>query len=228
MTLNRFGHLGKTNIMKTLQRIFQQRQFPKLLFSIGLIAGVLMLVQAGQVKAQQSRKGTTFTSVFTPAINTVTNQCKNDDENTSEGDTFRRLCKGTANYSLVLYGSDYCINYGIENSAHDFITYLLPLDDDGESSKYNRADKYDHKLSDKIEWRLANGKPFAVIVRVLFYKNTGSAKTFANPKNKAAEFVFVRGLKGFENLKYDLATVGTAYNPDEQARMLADKFFEEK
>ena len=47
-----------------------------------------------------------------------------------------------------------------------------------------------------------------------------------NPKNKAAEFVFVRGLAGYEDIKFDVPTASTAHNPDEQARYLAYKAFE--
>ena len=34
-----------------------------------------------------------------------------------------------------------------------------------------------------------------------------------NPKNKAAEFVFVRGLAGYEDIKFDVPTASTAHNP---------------
>ncbi len=101
---------------------------------------------------------------------------------------------------------------------------LFPLEE-GAAAKYVRADLYDEKLAEQIEWRLdERGAPYAIIVRASFYKNTGSAKTFADPKNKAAEFIFVRGLKGFEDLQEDLPTTGTAYDPLEQARALAAEF----
>lgn len=156
--------------------------------------------------------------------------CTNHDGEGSEGDDFVRHCKAYGNYYLRASGFDYRVNYGIV-SADPKVAYdvmLFPLET-GAASKYARADLYDQKLGQTIEWRLdAGGKPYAVIVRASFYKNTGSSKTFLNPKNKVAEFVLVRGLAGFEDLKEDLPTAETPFNPDEQARMIAAKFWERK
>ena len=164
-------------------------------------------------------------TAYSPVHNVDSKQCKKDkDENLSEGDEFQKVCKGFGGYELVLSGFDYRVKHEIRTS--DFSVMLFPLED-AEAGKYTRADLYDQKLGDKIEWRLdEDGKPYAAIVRVMFYKNTGSAKTFSNPKNKVAEFLFVRGLKGYEDLKEDLQTTGTAYNPNEQARMIASKYLE--
>lgn len=152
--------------------------------------------------------------------------CRQRDAMMTEGDEFYRECPGYGAYLLRATGSDYRINYGIvsKKPANAFEVMLFPLED-GAAAKYVRADLYDEKLLENIEWRLdKRGAPYAVIVRATFYKNIGSAKTFANPKNKAAEFVFVRGLAGYEDLKEDLPTVGTAYNSIEQARAIAAEF----
>lgn len=165
-------------------------------------------------------------TAVSPIYQISSKNCRNRDSRASEGDDFYRECKGYGEYLLRATGSDYRINYGIvaKNPQSDFSVMLFPLGE-GAASKYERADLYDEKLSDQIEWRLdEQGRPFAIIIRVSFYKNTGSAKTFSNLKNKRAEFIFVRGLAGFEDLKEDLPTVGTAYNPLEQARAIAAEF----
>ena len=167
-------------------------------------------------------------TAVSPVYKINSKNCANHDDEASEGMSFVRRCKGYGNYFLSASGSDYRVNYGIEssNKSKNFSVMLFPLET-GEAAKYVRADLYDEKLGDKIEWRLdAQGKPFAIIVRASFYKNTGSAKTFSNPKNKVTEFVFVRGLAGYENLKEDLRTVNTPYNTDEQARMIAAEYLE--
>ncbi len=166
-------------------------------------------------------------AAVSPVYKISSKNCKNLDGEGSEGEDFLRRCKGYGDYSLVAYGFDYHVNYRVELNApnDDFSVVLFPLET-GEAAKYVRADLYDIKLADQIEWRLNNGKPYAIIVRAEFYKNTGSRKTFANPKNKVAEFVFVRGLKGCEDLKVDLPVVTTAYNPDEQARSGAAEYLE--
>ena len=165
-------------------------------------------------------------TAVSPVYAVNSKNCRNRDSNASEGDEFYRECKAYGDYILRATGSDYRINYGIvlTNPSDNFEVMLFPLED-GAAAKYERADLYDEKPADEIEWRLdAGGKPFAFIVRVAFYKNIGSAKTFNEPKNKRAEFIFLRGLAGFEHLKEDLPTDGTACNPLEQARMLAAEF----
>lgn len=167
-------------------------------------------------------------TAVSPVYQINSKNCTNHNGEGSEGEDILRRCKGYGDYYLRASGFDYRINYGIEsnNPKKNFLVMLFPLDA-GAAAKYVRADLYDQKLADRIEWRLnTRGKPFAVIVRASFYKNIGSAKTFSIPKNKVAEFVFVRGLAGYEDLKEDLPTVNTAYNPDEQARMLAAKYLE--
>ena len=155
-------------------------------------------------------------------------QCTNHDRDASEGETFVRHCKAYGNYFLHASGFNRLVNYGIAstNPKDTFDVMLFPLET-SDAAKYVRADLYDQKLGDYLEWRLDDkGKPYAVVVHAYFYKNMGSAKTFLNPKNKVAEFVLVRGLAGYEDLKTDLPTVNTPFNPDEQARMIAYKYWE--
>lgn len=169
-------------------------------------------------------------TAVSPVYKLNSKYCKNRDQDASEGEDFRRECKAYGNYVLGLSGSDYRVNYGIEsnNPKINFLVMLFPLET-GAAAKYVRADRYDQKLADKIEWLLnAQGKPYAIIVHASFYKNIGSAKTFANPANKVAEFVMLRGLAGYEKLNEDLPTVNTPYNPDEQARMIAAKYLEKQ
>lgn len=165
-------------------------------------------------------------TAHSPVYDINSRNCKNRDELGSEGEDFVRVCGGYGGYSLDIAGMDYRKNYSIASVKKSFRVMLFPLED-GEAEKYVRADLYDEKLGDKIEWRLdQKGQPYAVIVRVFFYKNIGSAKTFKNPRHKVAEFLLVRGLAGYEDLKIDIPTTGTAYNPNEQARMLAAKYLE--
>ena len=168
----------------------------------------------------------TADAAFSPVPALDSKLCRNDAaENIGDGDDFQKVCTGFGNYELVLSGFDYRVKHEIRSKNFSVMLFPLPT---GEASEYERADLYDLQLDEKIEWRLDNGKPYAVIVRAKFYRNTGSAKTFANPKNRVAEFVFVRGLKGFEDLKVDVPTVKTAFNPDEQARSVAAAYFEKR
>lgn len=138
-------------------------------------------------------------TAYSPVYAVNSKLCRNDSAgNIGDGDEFQKVCKGFGGYELVLSGFDYRVKHEIRSRNFSVMLFPLPA---GEASEYERADLYDLRLGEKIEWRLENGKPYAIIVRAAFYRNTGSAKTFANPKNKVAEFVFVRGLKGFEDLR---------------------------
>jgi hypothetical protein len=69
-----------------------------------------------------------------------------------------------------------------------------------------------------VEWRLANGKPFAVIMRVYEYAGTENC---AMAGKITKESLIVRGLKGFERIESDVDVKSTP-NPNVRARELAD------
>lgn len=140
-------------------------------------------------------------------------------------DDYYVRCKAYGDYILIGTGYDRIDHYSIEPKGGnaEFAIELMPLAK-GDAAKYQYNDKFVQKLGDKITWLLDSaGKPFAIFVHTSIYKATGSGKTFDNPKNKVAEFVFLRGLSVSEDLDYDLPADDTAYNPDEQARMIAYK-----
>jgi hypothetical protein len=71
----------------------------------------------------------------------------------------------------------------------------------------------------KLEWRLANGKPFAVIFRMPKYGEPGeNSDPFAN---KIGEVLLVKGLKGYENIDFEV-DVKTTPDPNQKARGMAD------
>jgi hypothetical protein len=69
-----------------------------------------------------------------------------------------------------------------------------------------------------VEWRMANGKPFAVIMRV--YDYAGDDQCATNGKI-TGESLIVRGLKGYEI--DETVDVKSTPNPNLKARELADK-----
>lgn len=110
--------------------------------------------------------------------------------------------------------------------------YKLILDIGGvfQSARIERATKPDYSLSiaerqsvgwnPKVEWRMADGKPFAVIVRV--DENDENAEI---PK-KIGENLIVMGLQGYEHISDEIDAKTPQAN--EKAREIADKGFTEK
>lgn len=82
---------------------------------------------------------------------------------------------------------------------------------------------YDRKR--RIEWRLANGKPFAVIFRVDKSKSDQPEEMW-RPENKAGESLMVKGLKGFEHINFEV-DANTA-NANLKARDMADRAYAQK
>jgi hypothetical protein len=70
-----------------------------------------------------------------------------------------------------------------------------------------------------VEWRLANGKPFAVIMRV--YEYMGDEQCATGGKI-IGESLIVKGLKGYEHIDEEFKVKGTL-NPNAKARQIADK-----
>lgn len=198
----------------------------KNLFSNGLKICLALFVLAalvGIVFAQQ--KDVQFTSVVKTLPTLKTKGCINDDNSLSEGGEYSRMCPGIGNYKTLLYSYGEQ-NYGIKSRKLEFETFFILLEN-GDAEKYVRADLYAHVLDKNLEWRLADGKPIAVIIKVSVYKKRGS-KAVDTPKNKVADFVMVRGLKGFEGMNADIETLNTPFNPIERARMLTDEFYNDR
>jgi hypothetical protein len=138
-------------------------------------------------------------------------------------DDFIYKCKAYGDYILTGGGYEGINNYSIEPKNQDagFYVDLMPLSE-GDAKEFLRNEKFVQKLGDKITWLLDDkGKPYAIFVHASFYKAAGGAKTFANPKNKVAEFVFLRGLSKSEEMDHDIDAVDTVYNPDEWAKKIA-------
>lgn len=76
----------------------------------------------------------------------------------------------------------------------------------------------------KLEWRLADGRPFAVILRVTYYSGEyGSGESPFDDKYKEKESLVVKGLKGYEKLNFEIDA--RTPNSNEKAREVADKAF---
>lgn len=76
----------------------------------------------------------------------------------------------------------------------------------------------------KVEWRTANGKPFAVILRVSKYGDTDDENPYIG--KKIGEELIVMGLKGFENI--DFKVDSKTPNANVKAREMADSNYKTK
>lgn len=78
-----------------------------------------------------------------------------------------------------------------------------------------------------LEWRMANGKPFAVIFRVFTYdeqKATDAGDNPYLPQYKTGEKLLVRGLTGYSQIDFEVD--GKDKNANAKAQKLADENFQ--
>lgn len=145
----------------------------------------LMLAPVGFALGLQSSQ-----PKFTSAYTDLEKQCKAAFKKVGEGQDMPLKCKGYGNYKISIgYSAMYSEIVAETLDGKN----VIPLAT-AEGSNYGK----------KVEWRLANGKPFAAIVR-------------------ANEKLYVKGLRGYEKIDYDVDA--KTPNANQQARDLADKAY---
>ncbi len=171
--------------------------------ALALSCGAL-LSQAARVGARAPKFASAYTDLKT--------QCKPLGEPSDRGDDTPLRCKGYGGYHVQ-----------IDFSAASSHLIVMPAGGDTEAhiSLAEQPLGYDSKR--KIEWRLADGKPFAVILRVDKAREGLDPAEMWRPENKAGEFLLVKGLKGHERIDYQVDAKTTDAN--KEARRMADRAY---
>ncbi len=156
----------------------------------------------GSVSAQKPTKNAPkFSSVYTDlnkACKTI--KGKNGSDDASD-------CRGIAGYRIYIW-----------DSASTEIIAAEPPDKTDRIIIATQGFDFD-QTKVKLEWRMANGKPFAVILRVSKYGETNDDYPYIG-KTIGQELVVI-GLKGFDEIKFNVDS--QTPNPNAKARELADK-----
>lgn len=145
--------------------------------------------------------GVTINAQNTSVYTDLKKDCRNKFKSVGEGQDMPLVCKGFGGYKIH-----------IDYSA---------------SSEMYRAEKGDDAVglfshligrvpAKKIEWRMANGKPFAIIVRVNKYDEEGDPYT---PK-RIAQLLLIKGLSGYEHIDFEVDA--TLPNANAKAQQMAD------
>jgi hypothetical protein len=163
--------------------------------------------QAGAKKSRPQR----FSSLYTD----LNKECRNAFKSVGEGQDMPLKCKGYGGYFIYIYYSAWASHIAINTSNND-----------GTPAIASQALSYSDEKGRKVEWRLANGKPFAVIMRISKYSENAGANGDSpfDPKYKTGETLIVKGLKG-HNIDFEVDVKSTP-NPNEKARQLADSNYD--
>jgi hypothetical protein len=156
----------------------------------------------------RGNRTTKFSSAYTDLIT----QCKNPTPNSEEGGHISNFCKGYGGYFIHIFDSATALQINLESSDR---SVSIPIAT--QSLTYVRRGR-------KIEWRMADGKPFAIIMRVFKYKGDGEFPFQGKP---IGESLLVKGLPGYEHIDYEVEVRPSA-NANEKARELADEGYLQK
>ena len=156
----------------------------------------------GNIFAQKAEPK--FSSVYTD----LNKSCKTIRGGDGQDDAFD--CRGIGGYRIYNWSAAAAQFFAVKTSKKDEDMIQLATQD----FNYNM-----NKV--KIEWRLANGKPFAVIMRFDKYSDTKDEFAYFGKKN--GEELIIKGLKGFD--KIDFTVDGKTPNANAEARKLADNAF---
>ena len=142
-----------------------------------------------------------FSSVYTD----FHKDCRAAFDAHDSADDAPRSCKGFDGYGVSVNYSACAAQVSISKGSFDLVFPSQSGDVD----------------TRKLEWRLADGKPFAVILRVEEYD---SGQDICERGKKAGEVLMIMGLQGFTRINHKLR-VGKTTNINVEARQLADQAF---
>ncbi len=160
--------------------------------SVGLLSLVFVLLIMNIGAFAQNVK---FSSAYTD----MKTACKADGKDENNGQDVESICKGLSGYKVKTSTSAFFVAYRLEKGD-------TTIDLGRDMSPLNR-----------IEWRLANGKPFAVIIRLNEY-----AEDFGDDGRpvKTGQNLRIIGLAGSEHIDFKVAA--SSANANAKARKMAD------
>ena len=122
-------------------------------------------------------------------------------------------CQGPGGYQVHIFDTATTMEIAAQTTDGQKSVHLA-----SQSLSFNRNNK-------KVEWRVHDGKPFAVIMRAAKYR-LGEDGLIQYPEVRTGEYLFVKGLPGYEHIDYEVRT--TTRNANEKARQMADAGFDGK
>lgn len=154
------------------------------------------------------------TAGFSSQYTDFSKDCNTPTKQNDESGHISSFCKGYGEYRVHIFDTATTLEINAETDKEQEIFHIT-----SESLNYN-IDRQ------KVEWRMANGKPFAVIMQGNKYQ-TANNGLIAYPQRAVGSHYVVKGLKGFEEINY---TVEINRGSDDivKARQMADAAYIEK
>gem|GEM_PF-558030 len=187
---------------------------PNLIVTASLIFACLFLV-AGVASSTTHFAPTTpaaavegpvrFSSAYSPLTKCGSGMTKKEErEAEQQGSDIPTRCKGFGGYDVYIYYSACASIFTLDKGDENISLGMQAVD-------------WKQKT---VEWRLANGKPFAVIMRVYDYAGNDLCTTDGKVTGSS---LIVKGLKGYEI--DETVDAKSTPNPNAKARELADQAY---
>ena len=168
------------------------------------VASTPMALRLDQPSSAAPQGKTVFSSGYTDLTKCGSGLTKKEEKEAEEqGSDIPTRCKGYGGYAVDISYSACASNIALERGAESIHLAMQAV---GWKQK-------------TVEWRLANGKPFAVIMRVYQY---GGTDLCATDGKITGESLLVKGLKGYGHIDAEVNVKGTP-DPNVKAREIADK-----
>lgn len=175
-----------------------------MLFVAAALSGLGLFAQAASGAGSPPKFSSAYTDLQT--------QCEPTAGGEARGDDTPLRCEG--------YGG---LEIRIDFSAASSRLRVQPKGDDAEGAIDLAAQPPRYDARRKVEWRLADGQPFALIFRVDKSKDGVDPAEAWRPENTTGESLLVKGLKGFERINFEVDA--RAADANAKARELADAAF---
>lgn len=177
-----------------------------LIFTVAVVLCIGSLFSP-MVISSSNASATKFSSAYTD----LKKHCKAAFKSVGEGQDMPLRCKGYGGYEIA-----------IDYSAASSSLRVQPVGNKTDEAISLGMQPIDYSNKRKVEWRLADGKPFAVIYRVDKSKSEEPTEMW-QPQNKTGEALMVKGLKGYEHINFEVDAKEADANA--KARAKADAAF---
>jgi hypothetical protein len=222
---NRYGKLKEITISEIEAREYGRfaRQPQKIRLRLQNDKGMAGVYSDGGRKTGKFTPGTKIASIIIMGDGNETNvgfysdytdlekECKTPEGQGKEGGHVSTYCKAFGDFRIHIYDTAMTMEITVESTVSRKNTSVMR-----ESLSFSTKGK-------KMEWRFKNGIPFAVIMRGRTYAKDKNGQ-MKYPENVTGEYLFVRGLPGFERIKSDVNLRTTKF-ANKEARIIADTGF---
>ncbi|MET0751752.1 MAG: hypothetical protein ABWZ66_00130 [Pyrinomonadaceae bacterium] len=161
-----------------------------------------LFIFSGSAYSQKNNKDVVK---FSSQYSNLNKDCKTI-KGATEGTDDASDCKGVGGYRMRVWAAAAALYIAAETPDKQSRIQLATQNFDFDQTKST------------IEWRMANGKPFAIIMRVAVYSNAVKEGEYFG--KKIGEELIVTGLKGYE--KIDFKVDAKTSDANARARGLAD------